>query len=117
MNKLAEKIYPDFYKGLYFYSKEKKIEDERRDNKENGKIQDPDSRNLHNLFVTAIEHYDEEELQIQTVNKSKYAHLVNKYALRGIQIETKKVGVFEYEYTIHIKTKTLLGELEKFRRP
>ena len=116
MNKFAEKIYIDFYKGLYFYSKEKKIEDENKENKENGKIQEPDSRNLHNLFVTPIEHYDKGELRIRTTDKSKYANLINKYALRGIRIETKKISAFEYEYMVHINTKTLLGELEKFRR-
>lgn len=115
MNKLSEKIYSDFHNGLYFYSKEKKKQDEDEGNKENGKLHAPEAHNLQNLFVTAVEHCNEEEVHIHSRDKSKYANLINKFSIRGIQIETKKTSTFEYGYVIHIKPKTVLGELEKFR--
>jgi hypothetical protein len=115
MFKTAASVYNDFYTGQFFYSKEKKKEDDKRKNDENGKIQEPDSHYLHNLFVTAVENLGEEEIRIHNEDVSKYRLFIDKYSIRGITIETKKVSAYQYEYLVRIKPKTLLGELDKFR--
>ena len=88
----AEPIYADFHKGKFFYSREKKKEDDDRKNGENGKIQVPDARYLHNLFITAIVLQSEDEICIRNVNISKYRLFVDRYSLRGITIETEKLA-------------------------
>ena len=115
MSKTTETIYTDFHKGRFFYSREKKIQDDWEENGENGKIQEPDSRDLHNLFVTAIENQGEDEIRIQTADKSRYQRIAGKYGIRGISLETKKVSAYEYGYIVRIKPKTLLAEADRFR--
>lgn len=102
MDEFTKEFYEDIQKGKYFY-------------RDGIKIRGEEAKCLRSLFILAAENAGQETVRLHAENKSKYANVINTYKLRGVKIETNKLNMSEYEYIVTVNTKTLLGELSKFK--